>query len=722
MQRRRFLQSAIATSSPLLCGQALAQHPAPSPATPPPSAAAGLALLEAWPGPYGGVPPFDRVEVAEFEPTLVEAMARAQAEIDALAADPALPTFANTCAVFDRLGAPMERAFALYSVHVSTLSTPAIRSLENIMSPRLAAFTDETNQNPALFRRFEALHQRPALRSALTAEERRLLDVQYLDFVRRGANLDDAGKSRVKTINQRLASLSTKFAQNQLADEEASLMIDRESDLAGMLQSSREAAAAAAAAAGQPGQWWIANTRSAMEPFLTASTRRELRQRGWRMWVGRGDNGDAHDNKRVVAEILGLRSERAGLLGYASHAHWITEDAMAGTPDAALALMMSVWPAARERARVEIADMQAVADGEGARLRIEAWDYRHYTEKVRLKRYAVDEEAIKPYLQLDRMREAMFWSAGEMHGLSFECIADVPVAHPDITVYRVLRGGDPVGLWYFDPFARTGKNSGAWMNEYRSQRRLPGAAVLPIVSNNDNFIKAPPGDPVLLSWDDAATMFHEFGHALHGLLSSVTYARLAGTSVKRDFVEFPSQLNERCLQTKEVLGRFAVHHRTGQPMPAGLVAAIERSHTFNQGFATCEYLASAIYDMRVHLAAARGAVDPVRFERELMSELECPREIVMRHRPTHFGHIFAGEGYSAGYYAYLWADVLTADAAEAFVEAGSHFDKATSRRLRDTILSVGNTVAPEDAYRRFRGRDARPDALMRNRGFAGPQS
>ena len=673
--------------------------------------------LQLWEGPFGGLPPFDRVGADALEPALIESMRACRAEIDAIAADPAVPSFENTCRALDLAGAPMRRALALYEVHVGTLGTPATRALETRMSPLLAAFNDATVQNAALFHRLDTLRREDAAAPWPQAEARRLLETQHRHFLRAGAGLDGPAQQRIQAINQRLASLFASFRHHQLADEEKALDLQAEADLDGLPAGLREAAARSAAEAGMKGRWRIANTRSAAEAFLIASTRRDLREKVWQMWVGRGDNGDANDNKAVIIEILRLRSERARLLGFASHAHWVTDDNMAQTPEAALGLLMRVWPAARERARSEIADMQAFADREGAGLRIEPWDYRHYAEKVRLERYALDDEALKPYLQLDRLREAMFWAAGRLFGLDFAKI-EVAVAHPDITAYSVSRGGAAVGVWYFDPYARPGKSSGAWMSEYRTQHRGPAGAVLPIVSNNSNFIPGRPGEPVLISWSDAVTLFHEFGHALHGLCSDVACKALAGTAVKNDFVEFPSQLYERWLDTPELLGRFALHHRTGAPMPAALLAAIERSRVFNEGFRTCEYLTSALYDLKVHLAAAEGDIDPVGFERALLAEIGCPHEITMRHRPTHFGHLFAGDSYSAGYYVYLWADVLTADAAEAFAAApGGYYDAALAGRLLAEILSVGNSVPPDDAYRRFRGRDASADALMRHRGF-----
>ena len=711
MRRRQLLVAAPTLS--LLGRHANAVRPPPmNPASLP----SGNPLLAPWAGPYGGVPPFDRVQLDHFKPGLTEVMARCRAAIDAIAHNPAIPSFDNTLTALENAARPLNLARAIFNIHTGSLSSDAVRELDREMAPLFAAFLDETTHNAALFARIEQLH-RSGGSPGWSPEQRRLLDVVHRRYSREGAALAPAAKQRARQINQRLASLYTQFGQNQLADEEQQfLLLTHQAELDGLPQDLRDAAALAAQAAGKPGQWLISNTRSAMEPFISFSTRRELREKGWRMWVQRGDNGDTHDNKALIGEILQLRGERARLLGFPTHAHWVTSDNMAGTPEAAMALLMRVWQAAVPRAREEIADMQALADREGAALRIEPWDYRHYAEKVRKEKFDVDANALKPYLELGRMREALFWTAGQLFDLSFERIDSLPVYHPDVSVYRVQRHGQPVGLWYFDPYARAGKNSGAWMNEYRSQEHLHPS--LPIVSNNANFIPARPGEPVLISWDDAVTLFHEFGHGLHGLCSDVRFRSLAGTDVKGDFVEFPSQLYERWLRTPEVLNRFARHHRTGEPIPPELLTALDRARHFNQGFATVEYVAAAIYDMKIHLVESSSPIDPARFERDTLAELGCPPEIVMRHRPTHFGHIFADDGYSAGYYDYLWADTLTADAVEAFAQApGGFYDKALARRLHDSILRVGNSVPPDEAYRHFRGHDADAGALMRQRGF-----
>jgi peptidyl-dipeptidase Dcp len=694
-------------------GSAMSTDPAPlSPAT-----ASANPLLAEWTGPYGGVPPFDQVRVEDFEPALEAAMAEHLDEVERIAADPAAPTFENTIAALERAGQTLTRVNTIYGIWGSNMSTPEFQAVQRVMAPRLAAFYDRITQNESLFRRIEAVYESRE-RAGLTPEQQRLAWLNYTNFTRSGARLPEAEKSRLSAINQRLAALFTSFNQNVLGDEtEYYLVLEGEAELAGLPGSVRDAAAAEAESKGLAGKWVITNTRSSMEPFLTYSDRRDLRERGWRMWVDRGDMGGERDNHAIITEILQLRAERARLLGYETHAHWRLENAMAGTPERAMELMEAVWTPAVARVAEEVADMEAVARTEGADMAIEPWDYRYYAEKVRKQRYDLDQNEVKAYLQLDRLRDGMFWVAGELFGFEFAPVGDVPVFHADVGVWEVTRreDGRHVGLFYFDPYARAGKRSGAWMNAYRRQHRLDGA-ITTIVSNNSNFVKGRPGEPALISWDDAETLFHEFGHALHGLASNVTYPSLSGTAVPRDYVEFPSQLLEHWLATPEVLQHFAVHYQTGEPIPQELVDRIERASTFNQGFATTEYLASGLIDMKLHLAGDRP-IDPAAFERETLEAMGMPREIVMRHRTPHFGHVFGSDGYSAGYYSYLWSDVLTADAFEAFLEGHGPYDRAVAARLNQYVFSAGNTVDPAVAYRAFRGRDARTDALMEKRGF-----
>lgn len=673
-------------------------------------------LLANWSGPYGGVPPFDHVQIAYFKPALETAMAENLAEVDKIAKDSAAPSFENTIAALERSGRTLDRVTTVYGVWAGTMASPEFQVVQREMAPKLAAFNDQITQNEALFNRIEAVYNSPA-KKKLTAEQQRLTWLYYTNFVRSGSRLGTEAKARLSQINQELAGLFTHFSQNVLAEEnDQYILLKSDAELAGLPQSVRDAAAAAAVTKKQTG-WLIQNTRSSIDPFLTYSDRRDLREKAWRMFVNRGDNGDEHDNNAIISQILVRRAERAKLLGYATHAHWRVENSMAKTPERAMELMEAVWKPAVARVHEEVADMQALATKEGSNITIEPWDYRYYAEKVRKQKYDLDQNEVKPYLQLEKLREGIFWVAGQLFNFNFTPVTNVPVAHPDIRVWEVTDKTTKkhIGLWYFDPYARAGKRSGAWMNAYRSQEKINGE-VTTIVSNNANFVKGKPGEPLLISWDDAATMFHEFGHALHGLNSNVTYPTLSGTAVARDYVEFPSQLLEHWLSTPEVLNRFAVHYQTGKPIPQELVDRIKRSATFNQGFITVEYLASALVDMKLHLAGDKK-IDPDAFEKGTLAELGMPREIVMRHRLPHFLHVFSSDAYSAGYYSYLWADVLTADAYQAFVEGGGPYDQKVAARLRKYIFSVGNTIDPAEGYRSFRGRDARVEALMKKRGF-----
>ena len=673
-------------------------------------------LLIKWTGPYNGLPPFEKVKVEYFKPALETAMEENLAELDKIAASPSPATFENTIAAMERSGQTLDRVQNIYGVWSSTMNGTEFQSVEREMEPKLAAFADKITQNEKLFKRIETVYNSPEKKS-LTPEQQRLVWTYYTNFVRSGARLDAKSKQRMSEINQELAGYFTQFSQNLLADEnDLVLVLNNESDLTGLPPSVKDAAASAAGEK-YKGKWVIKNTRSSIDPFLTYSDRRELREKAWNLFVNRGDNGGAHDNNAIITNILLLRAERAKLLGYATHAHWRLENSMAKTPEHAVELLEAVWKPAVARVHEEVADMQALADKEGAKIKIEPWDYRYYAEKVRKAKYDLDQNEVKQYLQLEKLREGMFWVAGELFGFEFTPVKDVPVYHPDVRVWKVTSKttGKQIGIWYFDPYARQGKKSGAWMNAYRNQQHLDGD-ITTIVSNNSNFVKGKPGEPILISWDDARTLFHEFGHALHGLSSNVTYPTLSGTNVFRDYVEFPSQLLEHWLSTPEVLQKFAVHYQTGKPIPKTLVDRITSAANFNQGFITTEYLASALVDMKLHLAGDKK-IDPDQFEKETLAQLGMPHELVMRHRTPQFGHVFSSDGYSAGYYSYLWADVLTADAFGAFTEAGGPYDKAVAARLTKYIFSVGNTIDPQEGYRAFRGRDAKIEALMKKRGF-----
>ena len=678
-------------------------------------------LLAKWEGPNGGVPAFDRYTVRDLGPALEIAMAEKLDDVERVANDPAPPTFENTIAALERAGKTLERVQAVYGIYTSTLNDDAAQAVQREMEPKLAALDDKIAQNKKLFDRIAAVYEQRATLK-LTPEQSRLLWLDYVGFVRAGAKLELVGKKRVADINQRLAALYTTFSQNVLAEEGGqTVVLEKEADLAGLPDSLKRSAQTAAEGHGKKGMWVITNTRSSVDPFLTYSSRRDLREKVWKMFEMRGDNGDAHDNNAGITEILKLRAERAKLLGYRTHAHWRLELSMAKTPERATELMTAVWKPAVARVHEEVADMQKIADKEAPKTRIEAWDYRYYAEKVRKAKYDLDQNEVKPYLSLESLREGMFWVAGQLFGFTFEEVKDksIPTYHPDVRVFRVTGdGGKHVGYWYFDPYSRPGKTSGAWMNEYRPQSRLDGDVPV-IVSNNANFVKGAPGEPILISWDDARTLFHEFGHALHGLNSSVTYPSLAGTNVARDYVEFPSQLLERWLATPEVLSKYALHVQTKQPIPDALVKKLTKSEAFNQGFITVEYLSSALVDMKMH--TTDKPIDPRTFEKETLASLGMPKEMIMRHRTAHFQHVFSGDGYSAGYYSYLWSDTLSADAYEAFVQGKGPYDKDVAKKLRDNVFSVGNSIDAADGYHAFRGKDAGIGALMRHRGFPVPK-
>ncbi|MEO7176425.1 MAG: M3 family metallopeptidase [Saprospiraceae bacterium] len=678
-------------------------------------------LLQAWNGPYGGFPAFDKVKVDDFIPAFDIAIKTALAEIEKIATKNEAPTFDNTLLELEKSGQMLDRLIAIYGVWSSTMNSEAFQQVETTVEPQLSEFYDKVTQNSNLFKRIETVYKSPDYKR-LSSEAQRLTWLKYSDMVRNGAKLGAKEKAKLTIINQRLAVVFSEFSQHLLSDEnDKTVIINDEAGLAGLTLDLRNAAREAAKNDSHS-KWIINNTRSSVDPFLTYADDRGLREKVWRMFVNRGDNGDMNDNNKIIVEILKLRAQRAKLLGFESHAHWRLQNTMAKTPDKAMKLMMDVWKPAIAKVKVEVADMQALADKENdkakkARFKIEAWDYRYYAEKVRLAKYDLDQNVVKEYLQLKNLRNGMFWVAGELFNFTFNQVENVPVYHPDVEVWQVKdkTTGKQVGLWYFDPYARSGKRSGAWMNAYRNQQRVTGD-VTTIVSNNSNFVRGLPGAPVLISWDDATTLFHEFGHALHGLSSNVTYPSLSGTNVYTDYVEFPSQLLEYWLSTPEVLQKYALHYETKKPIPDSLVMRINKASKFNEGFTTTEYLSSALIDMKLHLEAV-PTTDPDKFERETLKAMGMPTEIVMRHRTPQFGHIFSSDGYSAGYYSYLWADVLTADAYQAFVEGTGPYDKEVAKRLVDNVFSVGNTIDPEKGYKKFRGRDAKTDALMKKRGL-----
>jgi peptidyl-dipeptidase Dcp len=685
------------------------QNPAPAAAT-----AASNILLADWVGPYDGVPPWDQVRPELFPEAFRAAIDEQRREIAAIADNPEAPTFANTIEALDRAGRRLDRVQAIWGVMTSNMSTPAIQALQREWGPRLAAASDEIVLNPALFQRVRAVYEARE-RSGLDAQQQRVATRRYESFVRRGANLTPEQKQQLSAYNQELARLFAEFSEKVLHDEETYIAVS-EADLAGVPEDVRNAAAAAARERNLPaGQFAIVNTRSAVDPVLTFADNRALRERIWRAFVNRGDNGNANDTNATIARIVRTRADRARLLGFESHAHWRMQDTMARTPERAQELMMRVWPAAVARVREEVRDQQAMADRVGAHITIEPWDYRYYMEKVRRDRFNLSQDELKPYFELSNMINGMFFMAERLYGLHFtENTGQVPVFHPDVRTWRVTdREGRDVGIFYGDMFARTGKRSGAWATTYRSRSGLLGDNIV-LGSNNNNFTKSTPGQPVLISLDDAETLFHEFGHAIHYFLSNVRYPSLGGTP--RDFVEYPSQVHENWVLTPEILNRFALHYQTRQPMPAALVERVHAAAQFNQGFATVEYLSSALVDMALHIRPD-GVVDPDAFERETLQRLGMPREIVMRHRLPQFNHLFSSDAYSAGYYSYLWSETMDADTWAAFEETGNVWDPATAQRFANTLLSTGNETDRAEAYRAFRGRDPDVNALLRRRGF-----
>jgi len=620
----------------------------------------------------------------------------------------------------ERAGEPLNRAFSYYGIWTSNMSTPEFREIQNELAPKIADYRSAISQNKPLFERIKTVYEN-SLKNPLDADQQRLVELTYKEFEMNGANLNEVDKKRYAEINSELSTLYTNFSNNVLADEENYITYINKDQLKGLPQSFVSAAAKTATDKGKDGEYAITNTRSSMDPFLTYSEERDLREKVWKTYYSRGDNNDQYDNNDLVAQILKLRHERVQLLGYANFAEWRLQDRMAKTPKNAMDLMEAVWPAALARVEEEVADMQAIANTEGSNITIEPWDYRFYAEKVRKDKYDLDSDEVKQYLELNNLTDAIFYTAGRLFNFKFTPITDgsVPVFHEDVKVWEVndLTTGEHIGVYYLDPFARQGKRSGAWATQYRSFSSFDGKKTV-LASNNSNFVKAAPSESVLISWDDAETFFHEFGHALHFLSSEVRYPTLNGGV--RDYTEFQSQLLERWLYTDEVINKFLKHHKTGEVIPPALVEKIKNASTFNQGFATTEFLASALMDMKYHTTDPTN-INPKEFEKETLAKLKMPKEIVMRHRTPHFGHVFSSEGYATAYYGYLWADVLTSDAAEAFQEApGGFYDKDLSVRLVKYLFAPRNAMDPADAYKLFRGRDAKIDALMRDRGFPVP--
>jgi peptidyl-dipeptidase Dcp len=691
---------------------AMSQGSSASPAT----ATSDNPLLQDWSGPFG-VPPFERIKPEHFQPAYALAYASHLAEIEAIAADPAEPTFANTIEALETSGELLTRLDDVFGVISGAHTNDAILELERELAPLDAQHWNKILMHEALFRRIDTLHRRRDT-LGLTAEQARVLERYHVMHRRAGAALDAAAKARLAAINERMATLGTSFSQNVLADEQDyMLVLETEDDLAGLPDFARAAARATAEERELPDKYVITTSRSSVEPFLQFSARRDLREKIFRAWIARGDGGGETDNKANIAEMVALRAERARLLGYDSFAHYRLDDAMAKTPQAVRGLLERVWRPARARALSDRDAMQALVQADGANAPLAAWDWRYYAEKLRRARCDIDEAEIKPYFQLERIIEAAFHTANRLFGLSFERRDGIPVWHEDVRVWEVRDAqGRHRGLFFGDYFARSSKHSGAWMTSIREQEKLTGDT-RPLIVNVMNFSKAGVGEPTLLSYDDARTLFHEFGHALHGLLSDVTYPMISGTNVLTDWVELPSQLYEHWLERPEILSRFAVHYETGKPMPDDLLKRLLAARTFNQGFATVEYVASALVDLDIHTQPKVEGFDIAAFEKSALDRIGMPAEIVMRHRPTHFGHVFSGGGYASAYYSYMWSEVLDADAFAAFEETGDIFHGPTAKKLADHVYSAGGTRDPAELYTAFRGRLPSPEGLLKRRGL-----
>jgi peptidyl-dipeptidase Dcp len=673
-------------------------------------------FAEAWTTPFAA-PPFNEIKAEHYGLAFEEGMKRHRAEVAKVAAQPEPATFANTIEALEVSGRMLTKTASVFFAQTSTHTSDALDALELELSPKLAAHQNAILQDPALFARVDAVYAaRDTL--GLTSEQKRLLTEMHGEFVRAGARLDAPKRARMAAIDSRLAELSTQFGQNQRADERQFELVLDKADLAGLPESLHAGYAETAKTRGHEDKFVVTLQRPSVEPFLQFSSRRDLREKAWRAWAARGDNADAEDNNALIVDMVKLRTERAQLLGFPNHAAFALDDRMAKTPEAARALMEKVWTPAKATALREARELQAQINREKGGFKLAPWDWRYYAEKVRAARYNLDPEEVRPYFELNRMLEASFWTAEELFGVTVTELKDVPVYDPDVRVFEMKdkASGKHLGIFYGDFYAKSNKQSGAWMTSYRDQKSF-GGDVRPVAAYHLNYTKPPAGQPTLLTYDDAETLFHEFGHVLHGVLSNVTYETLAGTSVARDYVEFPSTVLENWVLNEKVLDRFARHAVTGTPMPKALVEKILRARNYGQGFDTVEYLASAVVDMDLHSLSSAEGLDPKAFEKQSLARLGMPSEIIMRHRLPHFGHLFAG-GYSAGYYSYLWSDVLASDAYEAFSETGNVYDPAVAASFKTNVFMTGNARSPMDNYVAFRGRPPETDALLRSRGFA----
>ncbi len=683
------------------------------------STTAQYSAITDWNG-TNRLPRFDAVRDEDFAGAFEMALAAHDAEIDAIADNAEAPGFANTIVALEVAGDGLSRVSALFWNKAGAHTNPDIQALERDIAPKMSRHYSKIGMNEALFKRIDTLwEKRDELN--LTGEELRVLERHWKGFVRAGAKLVKDRQERLAAINEELAGLGAKFGQNVLADEKSwKLLLSDEEQLAGVPDFLRDSMAGAAREHGEDGKFAVTLSRSIIEPFLTFSERRDLREQAFKAWVARGESGGETDNRETVKRTLELRDEKAKLLGYANFAAYKLDNTMAKTPDAVNALLTQVWEKAVERAGEEEAELAQVIADEGKNHDVMPWDWRHYAEKLRAKKFNFSEAELKPYLQLEKIIEACFDVAQRLFGIRAVELKGVTAYHPDVRTFEIRNEqGDLVAMFLGDFFARPSKRSGAWMSSFQSQHKLPlkngTVGELPIIYNVCNFAKPSQGKPALLSLDDARTLFHEFGHALHGMLSNVTYPSVSGTGVSRDFVELPSQLYEHWLTVPEILEKYALHYETGAPMPKALLDKVLAAQTFNAGFNTVEFTSSALVDMAFH---TRDAVDdPMAVQTEVLASLNMPKSIVMRHATPHFQHVFSGDGYSAGYYSYMWSEVLDADAFAAFEETGDPFDAEMARKLKDNIYAVGGSIDAEETYQAFRGKMPSPDAMLQKRGL-----
>ena len=673
-------------------------------------------LLVDWNTPFQ-VPPFEQLQDQHFLPAFKEAMKQHTAEVQSIIANSAAPTFDNTIAALDYSGELLHRVENVFGNLHSANTNEQKQAIAKEVAPLSSKHYDDISLDPSLFKRVKAVWEQRATLD-LTPEQARLLEKTYKNFVRNGADLADEQKAELRKINEELATLTLKFGDNVLGDtNDFKLIVEDEADLEGLPKWLVDQAADDAKAAGYEGKWAFTLHKPSWIPFLQYSPKRELREKLYTAWMHIGNNDNERDNKAILAKIVSLRVRRAQLLGYPNHAAYVVDENMSKTPENVYKLLNQLWPPALNRAKAEAYDMQKLIDREGGDFRLASWDWWYYAEKIRKERYDLSDEALKPYFKLESVIDGLFDVVNKLYGLTFTPLTNVPVYHPDVTAYEVKEAdGSHVCVLYQDFFPRASKRSGAWMTEYRGQYRKDGKNVPPVISIVMNFSKPTADAPSLLTLDEVLTFFHEFGHALHGMLSDCTYPSLAGTNVTRDFVELPSQIMENWAEAPEVIKSFAKHYQTGEPIPDALVQKIEESSHFNQGFATVEYLAAALLDMNYHTKTDTALIADVNaFERDAMNSIGLIEEIIPRYRSTYFQHIFSG-GYSAGYYNYIWAEVLDADAFEAFKEKGL-FDPATALAFRKNILERGNTEDPMTLFVRFRGREPEITPLLRKRGL-----